>query len=119
MLSRERGESIRQIAKKLGRAPSTISRELRRNPGTYRAVSAQKNYRQRRKACVRRKVLHDVELHNWTSNNDGTHSRTCYANDDTQTADCSDSNNADELCDTCGYDMHEHSYGEWTSSQGR
>lgn len=63
MLSRERGESIRQIAKKLGCAPSTISRELRRNPGTYRAISARKNYQQRRKACVRRRVLHDLELH--------------------------------------------------------
>ena len=63
MLSHERGESIRQIARKLGRAPSTISRELRRNTGPYRAVSAQKNYKRRRKACVRSKVLHNPELH--------------------------------------------------------
>lgn len=53
MLSVEKGESIRQIAKKLGRAPSTISREIRRNPNPYRAVATQKNYRKRRKACVR------------------------------------------------------------------
>ena len=63
MFSREKGESIRQVAKKLGRAPSTISRELRRNPGIYRATVAQKNYHKRRKACVRHKVLHNEELH--------------------------------------------------------
>lgn len=63
MLSHEQGESVRQIAKKLGRAPSTISRELRRNPGPYRATTAQKNYKKRRKVCRRHKVLHDSELH--------------------------------------------------------
>lgn len=63
MLSRERGESIRQIAKKLGRAPSTVSRELRRNPGPYRASAAQKQYRCNRRRCVRRTVLADRELH--------------------------------------------------------
>lgn len=63
MLSREHGESIRSIAKKLARAPSTISRELRRNPNPYRATSAQRSYQKRRKACVRRKVLSNLEVH--------------------------------------------------------
>jgi len=36
------GDSLRSIAARLGRAPSTISREVRRNGGTaYRAVAAQ------------------------------------------------------------------------------
>ena len=38
-----RGESVRQIAKQLGRSPSTVSRELRRNTdglGRYRATTA-------------------------------------------------------------------------------
>ncbi len=42
-LGRAAGESMRQIAKRLGRNPSTICRELGRNaqaPGTYRAASA-------------------------------------------------------------------------------
>ncbi len=42
-LGRARGESIRQIAKQLGRSPSTVSRELRRNTdglGRYRATTA-------------------------------------------------------------------------------
>jgi len=42
-LARAAGESIRGIAHRLGRSPSTVSRELRRNaqaPGLYRATSA-------------------------------------------------------------------------------
>jgi IS30 family transposase len=42
-LGRARGESVRQIAKQLGRSPSTVSRELRRNTdvlGRYRATTA-------------------------------------------------------------------------------
>jgi len=41
-LGRAAGESIRRIAAKLGRSPSTISRELTRNavPGGYRATTA-------------------------------------------------------------------------------
>jgi IS30 family transposase len=43
-LARARGESMRAIARRLGRAPSTISRELRRNvdrrSGGYRATTA-------------------------------------------------------------------------------
>jgi len=42
-ISRAAGESVRAIAKRLGRSPSTISRELRRNQepgGGYRASSA-------------------------------------------------------------------------------
>lgn len=46
-LARARGEGVREIARQLGRAPSTISRELRRNAATrgggfeYRAHTAQ------------------------------------------------------------------------------
>ena len=42
-LGRARGESVRCIARQLGRAPSTVSRELSRNTdrhGEYRATSA-------------------------------------------------------------------------------
>ncbi|MGH2801548.1 MAG: IS30 family transposase [Thermoleophilaceae bacterium] len=42
-LSRARGESVRLMARRLGRSPSTVSRELRRNAdrgGGYRATTA-------------------------------------------------------------------------------
>ena len=40
---RIKGESIREIARQLGRSPSTVSRELRRNQGKhgYRPSAAQ------------------------------------------------------------------------------
>ena len=44
---RARGDGVREIARQLGRAPSTVSRELRRNAATrggnleYRATTAQ------------------------------------------------------------------------------
>ena len=63
MLFYEQGLSIRKIANELRRSPSTISRELRRNPGAYRATAAQKRYQERRKRCVRNHVLSDLELH--------------------------------------------------------
>lgn len=63
MLFHEQGKSIRQIALALHRAPSTISRELRRNVGPYRATAAQKNYCRNRKRCVRTKILSNSDLH--------------------------------------------------------
>ena len=42
-MGRAAGESMRQIARRLGRSPSTVSRELRRNAcgvGRYRAMTA-------------------------------------------------------------------------------
>lgn len=43
------GESVRQIARRLGRAPSTVSREVARNGGRseYRAFAAQRDTRRR------------------------------------------------------------------------
>lgn len=49
--------SIRNIASHLNRSPSTISRELKRLPGDYRANEAQKRYEQARKSCHKPSVL--------------------------------------------------------------
>ena len=54
MLERDRGSSLRQIALKLKRSPSTLSREFKRNTTTaqYCAVQAGAAYTCRRKRCV-------------------------------------------------------------------
>jgi transposase, IS30 family len=61
------GKSIRAIAKQLGREPSTISREVRRNRpyptrGGYRAVLAQQKADQRAARPKPRKLEHDQRL---------------------------------------------------------
>ena len=51
----DQGKSIRTIAEKLGRSPSTISRELNRNSqrGSYQSEDAQEHYNKRRLNCGR------------------------------------------------------------------
>ena len=56
----EQGMSIRAIARILGRSPSTISREFKRNSyanGSYAAHHAQKKYLKRKSNCGRKSVL--------------------------------------------------------------
>jgi IS30 family transposase len=58
---RREGYGVRRIASAVGRAPSTISRELRRNslPSGFDAATAQRRYAQRREECrPRRKLAH-------------------------------------------------------------
>ena len=64
------GCSTREIARRLDRDPSTISRELRRNRAQvaanctlYHPGAADMAYKERRKRCVRKHVLSDQELH--------------------------------------------------------
>ena len=62
MCLRHDGCGIREIARKLGRSPSTISRELARNEihkGSYSAIKAQERYRQRRIRCRPKQKLTD------------------------------------------------------------
>ena len=61
---RAQGYGIRKIAGTLGRSPSTVSRELRRNlvKGAYSAHEADKLYRLRRKRCRPTFKLEDKEL---------------------------------------------------------
>jgi transposase, IS30 family len=61
---RQQGLSIRQIAEELGRAPSTVSRELRRNAATggYRPFEAHRRATARRARCHRRRVETNSEL---------------------------------------------------------
>ena len=56
----KKGKKIREIARELGRSPSTISREIRRNAESresYSPSEAEKRYRTRRKNSVRKQVL--------------------------------------------------------------
>lgn len=63
MIEIERGASLRSIALRLSRSPSTISRELRRNnKQAYCAKHASSTYKRRRKQCVKPRKL-DVNVH--------------------------------------------------------
>lgn len=56
------GKKNCEIARIMGRSPSTISRELRRNAETretYSAIEAEEKYRERRKNCIRKQKLTD------------------------------------------------------------
>jgi IS30 family transposase len=59
------GKDQNEIAALMGRSPSTISRELRRNRGQrgYRPRQAQRMYETRRLACRRPAKLEDPEVH--------------------------------------------------------
>jgi len=62
MVEREKGMSMRAIARMTGRSASSISRELRRNQnrdGSYSASAAEKRYFERRKVSHRPCVLSD------------------------------------------------------------
>lgn len=63
-----KGQSLRSIAKEIGRAASTISRELKRNRKNamyhYSPFWAQIRYQQQRQHCGRNRLLSDTELRN-------------------------------------------------------
>lgn len=59
-LMRGQGKTIREISVEMGRSPSTISRELRRNKSKKQPYSpswAQRAYEKRRKQCGRKHIL--------------------------------------------------------------
>lgn len=64
------GRSLRSIATLLGRAPSTIAREVRRNRGglaAYRPFTAEQLARERRRRHHRLKVQADPQLGSWVT----------------------------------------------------
>lgn len=58
------GESFRSIAKRIGRAPSTVSRDVKSNGGRdgYRAVDAEASVRQRARRPGKRRLECDRKL---------------------------------------------------------
>ena len=59
-LMKNQGKKVREIARALGRAPSTISREWRRNRpnrSAYSPFKAQRRYERQRKNCGRKHIL--------------------------------------------------------------
>lgn len=65
LVFRERGMSIREMARRLGRSPSSVSRELKRNAGRgghYSPSQAQQRYQMRRRNCVRNRRLDNPDL---------------------------------------------------------
>jgi IS30 family transposase len=66
-LGRARGEPVRQIAARLGRSPSTVSREIGRNGGrgVYRAVAAQARADARAARPKTAKLAGNGELRAW------------------------------------------------------
>ena len=66
MLLRREGKGVSEIARRIKRDKSTVSRELKRNSCErfYRASTAQKRYEERRLACRRRRVLDDERVFN-------------------------------------------------------
>ena len=54
MFLRAKGLSIRAVALRLGRNPSTISRELKRCVGNYSPSKAENDYHQKRQNCHKR-----------------------------------------------------------------
>ena len=61
---RAQNKSIRFIAKELGRSPSSVSRELKRNSvnNDYSPSQAEERYKKRRKKCHRPKLLSNPAL---------------------------------------------------------
>ena len=63
LLSIGEGKTLREVAKRLQRSPSTLSRELKRNCENreeYSPDKASRNYRKRRKKCCRQRILKDA-----------------------------------------------------------
>jgi IS30 family transposase len=87
---RRAGVSVRGIADRLGRAPSTISRELRRNAhagGDYRPFEAHRQATARRARRHRRRLDTNPELHDqvaellaqrWSPQQISRHLRLCH-----------------------------------------